>query len=463
MIIPKITRLWYPCGTRQRLGECSVSSITLTQRAVEALRPPSRGRAEYFDKMLPGLGLRISDAGRKTWFVMYRVRGRKVRETIGTLATIPNVADARKRARESIELAQRGVHPAEARQEAAAAEAARSITFGTVADRYLAEYVERNNRPSTIREARRMLNRDVKPAWGERPIRDITRQDVNDLLDAIANRGALLQANRMLACLKTLFSWALDKELADADPTARVRKRVKEIPRDRALSPDEIRYFWAGCDKRGWPFGPLFKLLLLTAQRRDEVGAMEWGELDLEKRLWTIPRERAKNNRAHEVHLSDLAVEIIEALPQIVGQGSGDSAAAPAPRLVFTNTGRTPVSGFSKAKERLDAHMVAMLRSELADAGKDASQAGVGEWILHDLRRTAATGMAALNIAPHVVDRILNHVSGAIRGVAAVYNRHAYLEERETALEAWSRYVERLVRPGPENVVPLVGRRRGKA
>lgn len=436
-----------------------MSSISLTQRAVETLKAPPRGRIEYFDRTLPGFGLRISDAGRKTWFVMYRVRGRKVRETIGTVATIPNVGDARQRARESIELAQRGVHPAEAREEAEVAEAARSMTFITVADRYLVEYVERNNRPSTIRETRRILNRDVKPKWGDRPIRDITRQDINELLDEIADRGALLQANRTLARLKTLFSWALDKELADTDPTARVRKRVKEVPRDRALSPDEIRYFWAGCDKLGWPFGPLFKLLLLTAQRRDEVGAMEWRELNLDTRVWTIPRERAKNDRAHEVHLSDLAVEIIEAQPQMVGQGSAESPPAPEVRLVFTNTGRTPVSGFSKAKERLDGHMLGMLRLELTEVGKDASQAGVGQWILHDLRRTAATGMASLNIAPHVVDRILNHVSGTIRGVAAVYNRHAYLDERKAALDAWSRYVESLVRPGPANVVPLIAAR----
>ena len=133
---------------------------------------------------------------------------------------------------------------------------------------------------------------------------------------------------------------------------------------------------------------------------------MEWRELDLDKRAWTIPRERAKNDRQHVVHLSDLAMEIIEALPQIVGPGSTDGAPVPEPRLVFTNTGRTPVSGFSKAKERLDRHMLEQLRSEMAEAGKDASQAGVGKWILHDLRRTAATGMASLNIAPHVVDRI---------------------------------------------------------
>ena len=118
-----------------------------------------------------------------------------------------------------------------------------------------------------------------------------------------------MQANRTLARLKTFFSWALDEDLIDNDPTARVRRRVKETARDRALSDDEIRLFWAGCDKLGWPFGPIFKLLLLTAQRRDEVGTMEWAELDAPAtRRWTIPREKAKNDRAHEVHLSELAV-----------------------------------------------------------------------------------------------------------------------------------------------------------
>jgi integrase len=434
-------------------------TISLTQRAVDALAPPRQGRVEYFDRVLPGFGLRVSDAGRKTWFVMYRVRSRKVRETIGTLATIPDVADARQRARESIELAQRGVHPAEAREETAAIAAAQSITFAAVADRYLAEYVERNTRPATIRETRRILNRDVKPRWGERPARQIVRQDVNDLLDEIADRGALVQANRTLARLKTLFSWALDNELVETDPTARVRPRVKETPRDRALIPDEIRYFWTGCDKLGWPFGPLFQLLLLTAQRRDEVGAMEWRELDLDGRVWTIPRKRAKNDRAHEVHLSDLAMEIIEALPRIAGPEPGKGTPAPPADFVFTTHGRAPVSGFSKPKERIDAYMLDALRTELAEAGSDPERVGVGKWILHDLRRTAATGMARLNIAPHVVERILNHVSGTIRGVAAVYNRHAYLDERKAALDAWSRYVERLVRPGPANVVPLIAAR----
>jgi integrase len=208
--------------------------------------------------------------------------------------------------------AQQGIHPVQARKRTDRVAEARATTFTAVADRYLAEHVERNGRPATIREARRILDREVKPKWGRRPIRDIARQDVNELFDRIADRGAFVQANRTLARLKTLFSWALDKELLESDPTARVRNRVKEIPRDRALGPDEIRYFWLGCDRIGWPFGPLFKLLLLTAQRKDEVGSMDWRELDLANGKWTIPRERAKNDRAHEVTSPTWRPEIIE-------------------------------------------------------------------------------------------------------------------------------------------------------
>jgi integrase len=224
-----------------------------------------------------------------------------------------------------------------------------------------------------------------------------------------------------------------------------------ETARDRALSDDEIRFFWAGCDKLGWPFGPMFQLLLLTAQRRDEVGGMEWSEVD--KRVWTIPRERAKNDRAHEVHLSDLALEIIDELPKISRTLPEGTGSEPSPYL-FTTNGRRPVSGFSRAKLRLDRHMVQLLRADIEEAGTNPQKVEIEGWILHDLRRTAATGTARLNIAPHVVDRILNHVSGTIRGVAAVYNRHAYLEERKAALELWGGYVESLVRPTPAKFDP---------
>jgi len=429
-------------------------TTSLTQRAVDVLKPPKSGRVEYFDRTLPGFGLRLSEGGRKTWFVMYRVGGKKVRETLGTLASIPRVADARERAQESMRQAQKGIHPIKARK--SAEDHPPALRFDAAADRYLAQHVERNTRPATTKEIRRILDHDVRPKWGARPITEISRSDVNDLLDQIADRGALVQANRTLAQLKTMFSWALDRELVDADPTARVRKRVKETARDRALTSEEIRLVWAACDRIGWPFGPLFKLLLVTAQRRDEVGSMEWPELDLGKRLWTIPRQKAKNDRAHEVHLSELAIAIIESLPRIAVPADKEEGRVTVPEFVFTTTGVSAVSGFSKAKVSLDKHMVAGLRDELKEAGKGAEGAPIEDWILHDLRRTAATGMAALNIMPHVVDRILNHVSGTIRGVAAVYNRHAYLDERKVALEAWGRHVQTVVSGAPSNVVSLI-------
>jgi len=352
----------------------------------------------HWDRTLPGFGLRMTATGSKSWVAMYRVGGKLVLETIGPMARIPKLDDARKLARESIAKAATGKNPVaerKTRQQKAAAN-----TFRAVAERYIERHAKKHTKPTTWKEAQRQLDVDIFPHWGERAITSITRHDVAELLDGIERRGSPVQANRTLARMKTLFAWALREEIIENDPTARVDKVVKERARDRVLSDAEVALFWSACDELGYPFGPFGKLLLLTAQRRDEVAGMRWEELDLANRVWTIPRERAKNDRAHLVHLSDLVMEVIEALPRI-GAGA---------EYVFTTTGAMPISGYSKAKAAIDWRM-----------GE-----GVGPWIFHDLRRTAATGMAKLNVLPHVVDRLLNHVSGEIRGVAAVYNRHGY-------------------------------------
>jgi integrase len=241
-----------------------------------------------------------------------------------------------------------------------------------------------------------------------------------------------------------------------ASPVARMKPLVRETSRDRALTDDEVRFFWSACDEIGWPFGPLFQLLLVTAQRRDEVGTMTFDELDLGRRLWVIPREKAKNDRAHEVALSDRALAIVAELKETRGR-IAELKDCP---LIFTTNGKTPVSGFSRVKERLDAKMNRLARRARGLPDDDAAYRKmfklkgdqdpprlIPEFILHDLRRTAATGMARLNIAPHVVDKVLNHSSGAIRGVAAVYNRFEYLNERRAALEAWGRYINNLLAP----------------
>jgi integrase len=235
---------------------------------------------------------------------------------------------------------------------------------------------------------------------------------------------------------------------------------TKERPRDRVLTEDELRWLWSAAAEIDWPFGPLAKLLLLTAQRRDEVAGMQWPELDLVKRTWVIPRHKMKNARAHEVHLSEAAVGVLQSLPRV-----GDE-------LIFTTTGASAVSGFSRAKRRLDVEMVKARRRSLRLPEDDARYrkalglpAGkslpveIPDWTLHDLRRTAVTGMARLNFPPHVVDKLLNHVSGTIRGVAAIYNRFEYLDERRAALEAWGRYISGLMIPQASNVIALGGSR----
>ena len=242
-----------------------------------------------------------------------------------------------------------------------------------------------------------------------------------------ATGGAAVQAGKMLTRLRTFFGWAAANDFVTADPTAGVRRPAKEAQRDRVLDDDEIVAFWTTAGKLGNPFSHLFRLMLLTAQRESEVAGMCWLELDLGGQTWTIPGSRAKNGKPHIVHLSELAVEVIEAVPRVVGQD-----------LLFSGSGKTPVSGFSRAKGRLDASM-----------DVDAP------WVLHDLRRTATTGMARLGIAPHVADKVLNHTAGTIRGVAAVYNRFEYLDERKTALDAWGHYIERLIGRDPQNVVPI--------
>ena len=437
--------------------------IAFTQLAVEKLKPPATGRAVYWDKMLPGFGLRISAPrpgsreGRKTWITMGRVDGKAVMETIGTLAQIPKVDKARDLARAGILKMKGGTKPLDERRmererkeaagEAALAEAREAIEgrFVVVAERFLAEHVEPNCSPKYAGEVRRILEHDVLPRWGDRPIRGIAKHDVNELLDAKArgrerarkgtSGGSAIQANRTLTRLRTLFAWAKGQGLVDADPSAGVLPRGKEQTRDRVLcgdgdgvNDDEILWFWRGAERAGWPYGAIFRLLLLTAQRESEVAGMRWAEVDLVKRVWAIPRERTKSDRAHTVHLSPLAAEILVALPRM-----GD--------LVFPSRAGHPVASFAKPKQRLDAAMSKQAGAEIAP------------WVLHDLRRTATTIMARLEVLPHVADKVLNHKAGTIRGVAAIYNRFEYIPERKAALEALGRFVEDLVRPS--NVVSL--------
>jgi integrase len=400
---------------------------SLTQLAVDRLRPPATGRLEYWDTHLSGFGLRISASGAKSWMVMYRLRGERKqrRQTLGSLAEIPSVADARARALKSLEAARLGIDLREAvgTNGEGIEGAPERGTLAAVAARFVREHADQHCRPSTAAEYRRIFDREIIPHWGALPAAKIAKRDVNALLDAKA-QAYPLQANELRKHLRTFFRWAKDEELVDVDPTEGTRLRAKPIARDRVLSDVEIAWFWKACDELGWPFGRIAQLLLLTAQRRDEVAGMRWPELEpFDRRLWVIPAVRTKNGKAHEVHLCEPAARILAGLPRL-----GE--------IVFSSTGTTAPSGYSRAKSRLDRLMAGY-----------AAVVSVADWTLHDLRRTATSGMARLGVAPHIVDKILNHSGGTIRGVAAIYNRHQYSQERKAALELWGTYIAKLVKP----------------
>jgi integrase len=411
-------------------------SIRLTQVAIDKIKPPSTGRAIYWDRLLPGFGLMVTTNGAKSWKAMYRVNRKAVMETIGSLATIPKVDDARDLARQSMVKARTGTNPVAERKQREQQNARNNPgqedteknSVNHIVTRYLSKHVDANYKPRTAKETRRSFAKDVLSRWGKRDISAITRADVRRVLDDLQDRGPSA-ANHLLAMLKTFFAWTVNEEFIgrDQNPTTDLKPPSKDVERDRILTDDEIVSFVTGCDKIGWPYGALFKLLLLTGQRRNEVGGMEWSEIDIRERIWTIPAKRSKNGKLHIVHLSEPACEILATVPRINGS-----------EFVFTNTGSTPVNSWSAAKAALDKHVPVQ-----------------EPFTLHDLRRTAASGMAKIGIAPQVLERVLNHTSGTIKGVARIYNRYEYANERKSALEAWARHVETLIRPVPQNVVAI--------
>jgi integrase len=416
-----------------------VPTIKLTAKAIDNIKPPTGGRTEYWDRSissdtsLPGsFGLRVTPNGAMAWVLMYRVdnpanpnRKKQRRMTIGGYPAF-SLAVARDQAREMLKLAGQGVDPVEART-TKKTEVANEHTVGTAVELFLERHSRRQNKPSTAKEVERVFNVYVLPIWSKRPISSIAPADVDNLIEEQVAAGNGYMANRLLAHTRKFLNWCVERRWLDVSPAAGIKAPAKEVARDRILTKDEIVQFWNGCNDLGWPFGPALKLLLLTGQRRDEVARMQWSHLDLDEHTWTLPKQETKAGRQHEVPLPNQAIEIIKALPR-----NGD--------FVFTTTGKTPISGFSKIKVRLD------------------EATGIESWRFHDLRRTTASGMAEIGIAPHVIEKVLNHSTGQISGVAAVYNRHAYRKEMSEALNAWARTIERLVSPGGDNIIELRGR-----
>ena len=384
--------------------------MKLTKHAVDEIQPDSIDKY-YWDSEITGLGLKVTPRGRKTFLVQYRPGGRNSptrKMSIGKYGTV-TIQKARKEASQILGLRAEGRDPAFERQQAR--QRLLSDRFSDIADDYLTKYASQNR---TMNETTRIIRNDVLPKWGTRSIHEIGKRDINNLLDTKSDRGSKYMANRLLATLRKLFNWCVSRGIISISPCDGVSAPHREKSRDRILNSQELLSVIHASRKMDGVFGVIVQCLIFTAQRRNEVSDMRWAELDLDQNLWTIPGERTKNEKPHFVHLTEQVKTVVSNMPAI-----GE--------FVFTSNGETPFSGISKAKKRLD------------------QISGITDWRLHDIRRTVATGMATLGIAPHIADKVLNHQSGAISGVAAVYQRHDFLEERKSALEAWGNHVQGLI------------------
>ncbi|MGR3562946.1 MAG: tyrosine-type recombinase/integrase [Heliomarina sp.] len=417
----------------------------LTAAAVERLKPPKSGQEDHFDSGYPGLALRIGYGGSRSWSFHYRLYGKQHRFRLGTYPAM-SLAEARAAWREARSKVEANEDPRAAKL---AAKQAEPETVQAIGEQYIERYCRPRNR--TADETARMFELHVYPEIGHKPLIAVTRQDILRVLDKAEERGAKVRANRILANLKRFLNWSVERGYLETSPAAAIKAPAKETARDRILSDDEVTAFLRACEKLGAPFGPIFHLLLLTGQRREEVTGATWSEFDLSEGTWSLAADRVKNARAHMLPLSRQAHEAIAALPRT----DGTSLLFPAR---FSRSGSStprPVSGFGRAKERIDALMLAELKAMAKEQGDDPDEVELPPWRLHDLRRTAASGMARLGVGIHVVEKVLNHVTGSISGVAAVYNRHSYQDEMRSALQAWANYVDNLTSHGCDNVIPM--------
>jgi integrase len=290
----------------------------------------------------------------------------------------------------------------------------RTDLFKVVLDEWLKKDQAKNK---SVHQVKVAMYRHALPAFGPMPVASINKRDVNRLIDNIVEDGSPVAANRVLAFTKRFFSWCKERDILEQSPAETIKPPSKEKIRDRVLSLDEMKNIWAACNQMGYPWGPIFQLLLLTGARLREVSQASWNEISIADSTLNLPSSRTKNARPHQIQLSDQAQNIIQALPRVEGQ-----------TLLFSTNRTTPVSGFSKVKKRLDII------------------SGVADWRFHDLRRSFAThSTERLGVSPVIADKILNHATGQVRGVAAIYQHGEYLQERRDALQKWGQFIEKAV------------------
>ncbi len=416
----------------------------LTERKCETTKPKKVVK-EYADGTVAGLYLAVQTSGSKSWTLRYRIEGRSRKLTFGHFPAIPLTA-ARKQAGEALAAVKEGRDPADARLIARAVDVghqppARAIVrdrIEDVATKYIALHVRPKLRPNSQKAVARHLAAIVAAFPGRR-LSEIDRTEIHEaLLDPLVAQGHGIAANRLLSTLQGLCSFALERGYIKVSPFVGLKRPAREVSRERTLidiktaidpktdevtetvDATELKMVIQAAKKLGFPFGTIVEMLVYTGQRRNEVSELQWSELNLETATWTLPENRTKNARGHEVMLAPQVVTLLKSVPR----GSGP--------FVFSRTnGQTPFTSMSKG---------------MVDLKKLMSK-NIEPWSLHDLRRTFSTGAASLSIPQHIVERILNHVTGTKDGggpISRIYNRYPYRSEKREAMITWANYVDGL-------------------
>jgi len=390
----------------------------LTDITIANLKPRPV-RYEVPDSGAHGLRVVVQSSGHKSFAVRYpNAAGRRRKLTLPAGITL---AAARKLAADALLAVAQGKDPATAKQTArSTARAQVDDTVERLAHQFIEQHAKRNTRKNSWRQTVYIFTNDVLPAWGKRLVQDISRRDVIDLLDEIATDRPVM-ANRTKAILSKFFGWLAERDAIAASPMIGVKTPTKERPRERTLGDDELVRLWRACDAIGGAAGACIKLLLLTGARRSEIAHLRWSEVDGD--LLALPAERMKGRASHIVPLSTQAAAIIAAQPHTSEFVFGSSSIG---------------HHFNRIKPELDRHM--------GDAPP---------WVIHDIRRSVASGMAKLGIAVPVIEKILAHRSGTFAGVVGVYQKHSFLPEMAAAAQRWADRVDQLVNGKSAKVVKL--------
>ena len=410
-----------------------------TDRQLKALKPRAK-HYDVWDECQRGLAVRVGPKNsngkfRRTFVVVARFNGKHpTRRRIGEYPGI-SLQEAREKAGDWRKLVSKGRDPQREEDRARREEVRKNnTTFESVAEAFIATVLCHQRKGKVVE---RQLRREFIPAWGSRPIDSIAPLEVSDVIRAVVKRGAIHEAHNLLGVIRRLYTWAINCGAygLEASPCDRLRPKdvigVGKSIRRRVLTDAELRALWSATepDRMNYPFAPMYRLLLVTGQRKSEVAEATWTEFDLEKKLWEIPASRMKADAKHVVPLSDMAIEIVESLPRF---NKGDC-------LFSTTFGEKPVSGFSKAKSRLDA----LMREQLGE---------LEPFVVHDIRRTMRTRLSAAPVEDRVRELVIAHTQ---QGLHKIYDQHAYLDEKRQALDWWAGRLRGIVKPAPANVVDL--------